>query len=131
MDVQKKKRQRVDGVVLLDKPRGITSNAAIQRVKRIFNAEKAGHVGTLDPMATGLLPVCLGEATKFSSDAFSADKSYEAVIRLGVTTTTGDAEGEITAQREVNVSRERLDAVLRNFTGELRSEEHTSELQSH
>ena len=117
--MQKKKRQRVDGVVLLDKPQGITSNAAIQRVKRIFNAEKAGHVGTLDPMATGLLPVCLGEATKFSSDAFSADKSYEAVIRLGVTTTTGDAEGEITAHREVNVSREQLDAVLRNFTGEL------------
>src|SRR3954465_9987288 len=77
------KRRTVDGVLLLDKPQGITSNAALQRVKRIYNAEKAGHVGTLDPMATGLLPVCLGEATKFSTDLFNADKTYEAEVLLG------------------------------------------------
>ena len=73
----------IDGVVLLDKPVGITSNAAIQRIKRAFGAAKAGHVGTLDPLASGLLPVCLGEATKFSTDAFGADKSYEAELLLG------------------------------------------------
>lgn len=110
-------RRAVNGVLLLDKPTGITSNAAIQRVKRLFSAAKAGHVGTLDPMASGLLPVCLGEATKFSTDMFSADKSYEAEVLLGVTTTTGDAEGEVTARHPVAVTREQIDAVLRKFTG--------------
>ncbi len=110
-------RRAVDGVLLLDKPTGITSNAALQRVKRAFAAQKAGHVGTLDPMASGLLPVCLGEATKFSTDTFSADKSYEAEVLLGVTTTTGDREGEVTARRAVDVARDRLLAVLATFTG--------------
>ncbi len=112
-------RRNIDGVLLLDKPTGITSNGAIQRIKRLFSAAKAGHVGTLDPMASGLLPVCLGEATKFSTDTFSADKSYEAEILLGVTTTTGDAEGEVTARHLVAVTREQIDAVLDKFTGAL------------
>src|SRR5471032_507583 len=107
----------VDGVLLLDKSTGITSNAALQRVKRLFNAAKAGHVGTLDPLASGLLPVCLGEATKFSTDTFSADKSYEAEVLLGVTTTTGDTEGEVTARRTVGATQEQIAAVLTRFTG--------------
>jgi len=109
----------VDGVLLLDKPTGITSNAAIQRVKRLFNAAKAGHVGTLDPLASGLLPVCLGEATKFSTDTFSADKSYEAEVLLGVTTATGDTEGEVIARRTVDATQEQIAAVLIRFTGAL------------
>lgn len=112
-------RSQVDGVLLLDKPTGLTSNAAIQRVKRLFNAAKAGHVGTLDPLASGLLPVCLGEATKFSTDTFSADKSYAADVLLGVTTTTGDTEGEVTSRNVVAVTREQLLAVLARFTGAL------------
>jgi tRNA pseudouridine55 synthase len=109
----------VDGVLLLDKPVGITSNAAIQRVKRLFSAAKAGHVGTLDPMASGLLPVCLGEATKFSTDTFSADKSYDAEILLGVTTTTGDSEGDVIARHAVSVTHGRISDVLIRFTGAL------------
>lgn len=112
-------RSQVDGVLLLDKPTGLTSNAAIQRVKRLFNATKAGHVGTLDPLASGLLPVCLGEATKFSTDTFSADKSYAADVLLGVTTTTGDTEGEVTSRQAVAVTRDQLDTVLSRFTGTL------------
>jgi tRNA pseudouridine55 synthase len=109
--------QRVDGVLLLDKPLGITSNRALQSVKRLLNAAKAGHVGTLDPLAGGLLPVCLGEATKFSTGTFGADKGYDAEILLGVTTTTGDTEGEVTSRQIVAVSREEVAAVLRRFTG--------------
>ena len=112
-------RRAVDGVLLLDKPTGITSNAAIQQVKRLFSAAKAGHVGTLDPLASGLLPVCLGEATKFSTDAFSADKSYDAEVLLGVTTTTGDREGDVIARKPVEVTRDQLVAVLATFTGVL------------
>jgi tRNA pseudouridine55 synthase len=112
-------RHAVDGVLLLDKPTGITSNGAIQRVKRLFNAAKAGHVGTLDPLASGLLPVCLGEATKFSTDTFSADKSYEAEVLLGVTTTTGDIEGEETSRQTVAVARDQVTAELTRFTGAL------------
>ena len=111
--------QPVNGVLLLDKSTGITSNAAIQRVKRLFAAAKAGHVGTLDPLASGLLPVCLGEATKFSTDTFSADKSYQAEVLLGVTTATGDTEGEVTSRLAVAVSRDEVVAVLRRFTGVL------------
>jgi tRNA pseudouridine55 synthase len=110
-------RQPVHGVLLLDKPRGITSNAALQSVKRLLHAAKAGHVGTLDPLASGLLPVCLGEATKFSTGTFGADKSYDAEILLGVTTTTGDTEGEVTSRQSVAVTRDQVAAVLRRFTG--------------
>ena len=79
----------IDGVLLLDKPKGVTSNAALQRVKRLLGAKKAGHVGTLDPMASGLLPICLGEATKFSGYMLAADKAYAAQVLLGATSTTG------------------------------------------
>ncbi|MFM9155626.1 MAG: tRNA pseudouridine(55) synthase TruB, partial [Polynucleobacter victoriensis] len=87
--------QGIHGVVLLDKPEGISSQTAVTIVKRAFDAEKAGHTGTLDPMATGLLPVCLGEATKYSQDLLDADKTYLATIKFGEKTTTGDAEGEV------------------------------------
>lgn len=93
--------RRVDGILLLDKPLGLSSNQALQRVKRLFQARKAGHTGSLDPLATGLLPVCLGEATKISGFLLDADKRYQVRCRLGVTTTTGDAEGEILLQRPV------------------------------
>lgn len=110
-------RRAVDGVLLLDKPAGITSNAAIQAVRRLYNAAKAGHTGTLDPLATGLLPVCFGEATKFSHALLGADKSYSATIRLGVTTTTGDLEGEVIERKPVAVDRANMDRVLERFTG--------------
>ena len=85
----------VNGVLLLDKPKGISSNHALQRVRRLFEAQKAGHTGTLDPMATGLLPICLGEATKFSAHLLEADKMYRTRVELGVITDTGDAEGQL------------------------------------
>jgi tRNA pseudouridine55 synthase len=95
----------VHGVLLLDKPLGLTSNAAVQRLKRLYRAEKAGHTGTLDPLATGLLPICFGAATKFAQVSLDADKRYRATLQLGVTTTTGDAEGEVLERRAVDVDR--------------------------
>ncbi len=109
--------ESVDGVLLLDKPSGITSNLALQRARRLLNAAKAGHTGTLDPMASGLLPLTFGEATKFSSDLLDADKGYEATLRFGVRTTTGDAEGEVIETREAAITRAALEAVLLRFTG--------------
>ena len=110
----------VDGVVLLDKPAGLTSNAALQRVRRALNAAKAGHTGTLDPLATGLLPICLGEATKFSALLLDADKTYLADIRFGITTTTGDAEGEVVERGDVSgLSAAGIEAVLRGLAGTL------------
>jgi tRNA pseudouridine55 synthase len=110
-------RNRVNGVLLLDKPGGMTSNAALQAVRRLLNAAKAGHTGTLDPMATGLLPLTFGEATKFSADLLDADKSYRATIKLGVTTATGDADGAVIATREVDVPDNELQATLARFVG--------------
>ena len=110
-------RRKVDGVLLLDKPQGLSSNTALQIARRLLNAEKAGHTGTLDPMATGLLPLCFGEATKFSSELLDADKAYEATLKLGVTTTTADAEGEVLQIRPVAVTQAMLDAALAKFTG--------------
>ncbi|MBL8258333.1 MAG: tRNA pseudouridine(55) synthase TruB [Candidatus Competibacteraceae bacterium] len=111
-------RRSVDGVLLLDKPVGWTSNGALQAVKRLYQAKKAGHTGSLDPLASGLLPLCLGEATKLSGLLLNADKSYRFTCRLGVTTTTGDAEGEVVATRPVApFDRERIEAALRRFTG--------------
>lgn len=110
-------RRRVDGVLLLDKPAGITSNAALQRARRLYAAQKAGHTGTLDPAASGLLPVCLGEATKFAAFLLDATKSYRATIRFGEATTTGDAEGEVVAMRPVNFDRAALDGALARFRG--------------
>lgn len=109
----------VDGVLLLDKPAGITSHSAVQRVRRLLGARKCGHTGTLDPLATGLLPVCLGEATKFSHALLDADKTYRATIRLGMTTTTGDLEGEKTSEVAVTVDETQIGAVLSRFVGEI------------
>lgn len=110
-------RQRVDGVLFIDKPAGLTSNGVLSVIKRLYNAEKAGHTGTLDPFATGLLPVALGEATKFSGHLLDADKTYLATMRLGVTTTTADLEGEVLQTRPVNVSDARLSDSLKCHTG--------------
>jgi tRNA pseudouridine55 synthase len=112
-------RQPIDGVLLLNKPVGITSNAALQKAKWLLNAKKAGHTGTLDPFADGLLPLCFGEATKFSSYILESDKTYRAVMQLGVTTTTGDPEGEVLERREVAADRDALLAVLPRFVGEI------------
>lgn len=109
----------IDGVLLLDKDVGLTSNRALQKAKRLFDAKKAGHTGTLDPFAGGLLPLCFGEATKFSAYLLDADKTYRAVLQLGVVTRTGDPEGEILATRPVHATREDLDAVLPRFLGEI------------
>lgn len=110
---------KVDGVLLLDKPAGITSNLALQKVRRLYRAEKGGHTGTLDPFATGLLPICLGEATKFSQFLLDADKVYQAEVRLGVRTSTADPEGEILETRPAQVSEVQVQALLPRFTGEL------------
>lgn len=107
----------VDGVLLLDKPAGYSSNTAVQKVRRLFLAAKGGHTGTLDPMATGLLPVCLGEATKFSHMLLGADKGYLATVQLGVTTTTGDLEGAIVKRLPVSAGRNEVEAVLGSFRG--------------
>ena len=115
----KRIRRNVSGVLILDKPRGMSSNAALQKVRWLLNAEKAGHTGSLDPLATGVLPLCFGEATKFSQYLLDADKGYETLARLGVTTTTGDAEGEVLEERQVTVGREALEAVLPRFRGEI------------
>ena len=108
----------VDGILLLDKPAGITSNAALQAAKRLVGARKAGHGGTLDPLATGLLVIALGEATKFSGVLLEAEKTYAAEIRLGVTTSTGDAEGTAIERRPVEVDKVGLRDVLAGFVGE-------------
>ena len=113
-------RRPVHGVLLLDKPLGLSSNNALQKCKWLLRAEKAGHTGTLDPLATGVLPLCFGAATKFSQLQLDADKSYDAVARLGVKTATGDAEGEVISTRPVAVTDEQLAAVERQFTGALR-----------
>jgi tRNA pseudouridine55 synthase len=113
----KKPRDPVDGVLLLDKPVGLSSNDALLKAKRVLNAKKAGHTGTLDPFATGLLPLCFGEATKFSQDLLEADKTYEATVHLGIMTTTGDTEGEVIEQRDVDVTREQVEAALARFRG--------------
>jgi len=110
-------RPLIHGVLLVDKPSGLTSNAVLQRVRRLFGRIKAGHTGTLDPLATGLLPVCLGEATKFSHSLLNADKTYEAVIRLGFVSSTGDAEGAIQKGGEPDFGDEKLQEVVRAFTG--------------
>ena len=109
----------LDGVLLFDKPLTLSSNIALQKVRRLFQAEKAGHTGTLDPLATGLLPVCFGEATKFSTALLDADKNYRALVRLGQTTTTGDAEGEITNTCVVALDEEQVHAALHSFIGEI------------
>ena len=112
-------RRPVDGVLLLDKPVGLTSNAALQRAKRLLRAEKAGHTGTLDPLASGLLPLAFGEATKFAQRLLDAPKRYTATMRFGVTTTTGDAEGEVRATAPVAFTQGDLEAALTRFVGRI------------
>lgn len=109
----------IDGVLLLDKPVGLSSNAALQRAKRLYRAEKAGHTGTLDPLASGLLPLCFGEATKFAQHLLDAPKRYTATVRFGTTTTTGDAEGEVIEARTVNISPPLLVESLQRFVGRI------------
>ena len=114
---KKHKRVPIHGVLLLDKPAGLSSAQALAKAKWLLNAEKAGHTGTLDPFATGLLPLCFGEATKFAQDLLDADKTYEATVQLGVTTTTGDTEGEVIESRLVNISADQIEAALEKFRG--------------
>ncbi len=116
---QRIQRRAVHGVLLLDKPLGLSSNDALMKAKRLYRAEKAGHTGTLDPLATGLLPLCFGAATKFSQIGLDADKTYRATLRLGITTTTADAEGEVLQRAEVNITRARFEAVCAQFTGDI------------
>ncbi|HXG27285.1 MAG TPA: tRNA pseudouridine(55) synthase TruB [Nevskiales bacterium] len=116
-----RKGRPVDGILLLDKPAGLSSNAALQRARHLFNAQKAGHTGSLDPLATGLLPVCFGEATKASAYLLDADKRYRVTVRLGRQTTTGDAEGDVLRELPVPVLEcARIEHSLRRFTGQIR-----------
>jgi tRNA pseudouridine55 synthase len=120
MGRRRRQGRNVDGILLLDKPLGVTSNDALQRVKRLYNAAKAGHTGSLDPLATGLLPVCLGGATKFSAFLLDADKRYRVRVRLGVTTSTADAEGEVVATAPVlGIEEHDLREVLNGFLGSI------------
>ena len=116
----KRIRRKVDGIILLDKPRGFSSNGALQKVRWLLNAEKAGHTGSLDPLATGVLPLCFGEATKFSQYLLDADKGYETLAQLGVVTTTADAEGEVISTQPVNATEQDLLALLPSFRGEIK-----------
>lgn len=115
----KRIKRNINGVILLDKPLGFSSNQALQKVKWLFQAAKAGHTGTLDPLATGLLPICLGEATKFAQYVTDADKTYIATIKLGATTTTGDAEGEVLTTAPVNVTSEQFQQACQQFIGDI------------
>ncbi len=118
--VAKRKRVPVHGVLLLDKPVGMSSTQALARAKWLLAAEKAGHTGTLDPFATGLLPLCFGEATKFSQDLLEADKTYETVVHLGVTTDTGDTEGHVLASKPVDANLAQIESVLAQFRGAIK-----------
>ncbi len=120
MGRRNRKGRNVSGILLLDKPGGVTSNGALQRVKQLFFAKKAGHTGSLDPIATGILPICLGEATKFSGFLLNADKSYLAECQLGIVTRSGDSEGEVVSERPVEgVTEERIRQALEQFKGEI------------
>lgn len=112
-------RRNINGILLLDKPTNMTSNGALQRVKRLFAAKKAGHTGSLDPIATGMLPLCFGEATKFSQYLLDSDKTYYVTAKLGVTTTTGDSEGSVVETKPlVDVTPERTTAIMQRYLGD-------------
>ena len=115
----KKTRRDVHGVLLLDKPQGMTSNDALQKVKRIFNAKKAGHTGALDPLATGMLPICFGEATKFSQYLLDSDKRYRVIAKLGERTDTSDADGQVICTKPVNITQTQIDEALSHFCGDI------------
>ena len=112
-------KREINGVFLLDKPLGFSSNQVLKKIQWLFNAKKAGHTGTLDPMASGLLPICLGEATKFSHHLLNANKTYIATIQLGMTTTTGDQEGEVVSEKEVILNEVQLKETLQKFMGDI------------
>ena len=115
---RRRKGRAVNGVLLLDKPAGITSNKALQEVKQLYRAAKAGHTGSLDPLATGMLPICLGEATKISAFLLDADKRYRVLCRLGVTTTTGDADGEVVQTQDCShISLPMIEKLVPDFSG--------------
>tara|TARA_Y100000815_G_scaffold188895_1_gene172453 strand:- start:246 stop:1163 length:918 start_codon:yes stop_codon:yes gene_type:complete len=117
---RRRKVRNISGIVVLDKANGLSSNAALQEVKRLYEANKAGHAGSLDPLATGVLPVCLGEATKVSQFLLDSDKRYRARIKLGIRTDTGDSEGSIIERNEgIRVSREAIERALTKFKGEV------------
>jgi len=117
---RRQKGRNVNGIILLDKPKNISSNGALQVVKKLFSARKAGHTGSLDPLATGMLPLCFGDATKFSAFLLDADKKYRTTVKLGVTTTTGDAEGEVIETRPVcGITFRQLENVLSDFKGDI------------
>jgi tRNA pseudouridine55 synthase len=115
----KRAKRPISGVLLLDKPAGFSSNQALQRVKHLFTAAKAGHTGTLDPFATGLLPICFGEATKFSHTLLDADKAYSAVLKLGITTTTGDTEGTVISRNDVQLTYAEVEYAVNLFLGNI------------
>lgn len=115
----KRIKRAVNGVLLLDKPYGFSSNQALQKVKWLYQAQKAGHTGTLDPLATGVLPICFGEATKFAQHLTDENKTYIATVKFGVTTTTGDKEGDVLNHVDCQVTREEIDRVLPQFMGEI------------
>ncbi|EFX91718.1 tRNA pseudouridine synthase B [Actinobacillus ureae] len=119
MSRPRKKGRDVHGVFLLDKPQGMSSNDILQKVKRLFQANKAGHTGALDPLATGMLPICLGEATKFSQFLLDSDKRYQVTAKLGERTDTSDAEGQVVETREVNVGEAEIIAALDQFRGDI------------
>ncbi|MFP6806040.1 MAG: tRNA pseudouridine(55) synthase TruB [Pseudomonadales bacterium] len=120
MGRRSRKGRLVNGILLLDKPHGMTSNGALQEAKKLFGAAKAGHTGSLDPLATGVLPLCFGEATKFSQFLLDANKRYVTTIKLGIVTATGDAEGEVLSTRKVpEISSSKLESVLEKFRGEI------------
>jgi tRNA pseudouridine55 synthase len=119
MSRPRRRGRDIHGVLLLDKPQGLSSNDALQKVKRIYNANRAGHTGALDPLATGMLPICLGEATKFSQYLLDSDKRYRVIARLGQRTDTSDADGQIVQERPVNFTQAQLDAALDTFRGNI------------
>lgn len=116
---RKRKGRNIQGVLLLDKPQGMTSNDVLQKVKRIFNAQKAGHTGALDPLATGMLPICFGESTKFSQYLLDSDKRYRVIARLGQRTDTSDADGQIVEERAVNIDEAQIKQALNDFRGDI------------
>ena len=115
---KRRKGRPVNGILLLDKPLEISSNHALQKAKRIYFAQKAGHTGALDPLATGMLPICFGEATKFSQFLLDTDKTYQVTAKLGIRTTTSDADGEVVAEKPVAVSDQQLLTALDIFRGD-------------
>lgn len=119
MGKRRSRGRAINGILLLDKPAGVTSNGALQMAKKMFAAAKAGHTGSLDPLATGMLPICFGEATKFSQFLLNADKRYRVRAKLGVVTETGDADGEVVSEQQVNVTEAQVAEALEPFTGDI------------